>query len=94
MPNVFSQSYQLHQSISVIRVVGIFRFYSNFKRNFCKQTVENLIVAFDLVLHCLPMSHKEDARLVWVNVRNCLMRNHIHFLRNSFRSFIITNNFK
>ena len=23
--------------------------------------------ASDLVLHCLPMSHKKDARLVWVN---------------------------
>ena len=21
----------------------------------------------DLVLHCLPMSHKKDARLIWVN---------------------------
>ena len=24
--------------------------------------------ASDLVLHCLPMSHKKDARLIWVNV--------------------------
>ena len=23
-------------------------------------------VAFDLGLHCLPMSHKKDARLIWV----------------------------
>ena len=23
--------------------------------------------AFDLGLHCLPMSHKKDARLIWVN---------------------------
>ena len=23
--------------------------------------------AADLVLHCLPMSHKMDARLIWVN---------------------------
>ena len=23
--------------------------------------------ASDLVLHCLPMSHKKDARLIWVN---------------------------
>ena len=22
----------------------------------------------DLVLHCLPMSHKMDARLIWVNI--------------------------
>ena len=50
---------------------GIFHFYSFFKRNFCKQTVENLIgrrvfAASYLVLHCLPMSHKKDAGLnVW-----------------------------
>ena len=44
MPNVFPQSYQTDQSISVLRVVGwYFSFYSDFKRNFCKQTVENLI---------------------------------------------------
>ena len=39
-----------------------FSFYSNFKRTISKQTVENLIrrsVASDLVLHCLPMSHKK-----------------------------------
>ena len=24
-------------------------------------------VASDLGLHCLPMSHKNDARLIWVN---------------------------
>ena len=39
---------------------GIFHFYSNFKRNFCKQTVENLI------FHCLPMAHKKHPRLLWV----------------------------
>ena len=26
--------------------------------------------ATDLVLHCLPMSHKKDARLIWVNVKH------------------------
>ena len=40
-----------------------FHFYSNFNRTLCKQTVENLIAASDLVLHCLPMSHQKDARL-------------------------------
>ena len=25
--------------------------------------------AYDLVLHCLPMSHKKDARLIWVKVK-------------------------
>ena len=53
---------------------GIFHFYSNLNGTFCKQTVETLIrrcvlrsVASDLGLHCLHMSHKKDARLIWVN---------------------------
>ena len=25
------------------------------------------LAASDLVLHCLPMSHKKDARLIWAN---------------------------
>ena len=29
-------------------------------------------VASDLVLLCLPMSHKKDARLIWVKRTNCL----------------------
>ena len=74
MPNVFSYPYQLGQSISILGLLGgSFYFYYNFKRNFCKQTVENLIrrrvlnAASDLVLHCLPMSHKNVARLLRVN---------------------------
>ena len=43
MPNVFCHSYQLDKSISNFRVVGWYFSFSNFKRNFCKQTVENLI---------------------------------------------------
>ena len=53
----------------LVFVGGIFHFNSNFKRNFCNQTVENLIrhCASDLVLHCLLISHKIDAWLIWVN---------------------------
>ena len=43
---------------------GIFHFYSNFKRAFCKQTVETQNVASDLGLHCLRTSHKKEARLI------------------------------
>ena len=47
MPNVFSHLYQLDESVSNFRVVGwYFSFYSNFKRKFCKQTLENLIRQF------------------------------------------------
>ena len=41
MPNVFSHPYQLDETISNIRVAGWY-FYSNFKKYFCKRTVENL----------------------------------------------------
>ena len=54
---------------------GIFHIYSHFNRTLCKQTVETLIrscilccAASGLCLHYLPMSHKKDARLKWVNV--------------------------
>ena len=48
---------------------GIFQFYSN--SNTCEKTVEILIrrrvnAASGLGLHCLPMSHKKDSRLIWV----------------------------
>ena len=44
LPNGFSHLYQLDESISNFRaLVGSFHFYSNFKRKFFKQTVENLI---------------------------------------------------
>ena len=45
MQNVCSHPYQLDESISNFRVVGWYFsfFYSNYKRNCCQQTVENLI---------------------------------------------------
>ena len=42
----------------------IFHFYSNFERTFYKQTVETLIAASGLGLHCFLMSHKKEARLI------------------------------
>ena len=58
MPNVFSHHYQFGESISNLRVgwlVVFLLFYSNFKRQFCKQTVENLIrrrVLWRLIWFC------------------------------------------
>ena len=52
---------------------GIFHFYSKFKRKLLfvnsgepDQTLH--FAASDLVLHCLPMSHKKDDMLIWVNL--------------------------
>ena len=82
MPNAFSHLYQLDEFISNFRVVGWCFSFSNFKRNFCLQTVENLIrhhifAASDLVLHCLPVSHKKDDRLIWVNAMSKIRRKKI-----------------
>ena len=62
---IISHSYQLDQSISVLRVVvsSIFHFYSNLTGTFCKRTMKTLIrqtpnsAVSDLDLHFLPMSH-------------------------------------
>ena len=63
MPNGISHPYQLDQSISA--------FFTNLSRTFCEQKVGILIR--HRVLHCLPMSHKKDARLEWVklNISYC-----------------------
>ena len=73
-PNGISHYYQLDQYISVLRDVGsIFHFYSNFNLTFCKQLVETLIrrrVLRRLIWVCTvcSMSHKKDARLIWVKM--------------------------
>ena len=41
-------------------------------------------VASDLGLHYLPMSHKKDARLIWVNRKMTILRS---FSYNSFVKF-------
>ena len=61
-------SLSIGQVLFNFRVVGWYcSFFSYFKRNLCLQTVDNLIkrlaASSDLVLHCLSMSHKMDARL-------------------------------
>ena len=55
---------------------SIFHLHSNSNRTFDKQTVSVSVdpdqmprfAASDLALYSLPMSHKKDARLIWVNV--------------------------
>ena len=55
-PNEVSHCYQLEQPLSVsIDVGGIFYFYSNANRTFCKQTAEMLIRRSIL---CVATSHK------------------------------------
>ena len=73
MPNGISCYSQLVQYISVLRVMGgIFHIFLNFNRTFCKKTGSPLIICRivqRLIWVCtvLPMSHKKDARLIWVN---------------------------
>ena len=66
MANVFSHPYQMNESISNFRVVGLyFSFLFKFflKKNlFANSEEPDQIPRFevsDLVLHCLPMSHQK-----------------------------------
>ena len=69
-------THQLGQYISVLRIVGwYFSFSFKFQLNNLSansgdpdQTPRS--VASDLGLHCLPVSHIKDARLIGVNVTN------------------------
>ena len=54
---------------------GIFHFYSNSNRTFYKQIVKTLIgrrysAASGLGQHYLPMSHKKDVMLIWVQLQH------------------------
>ena len=72
MSNGISQSYQLNQSISVLRVVGWCLFI--FIQILIEYSIANSgdpyqmtgSVASYLGQHCLHTSHKRDARLIWV----------------------------
>ena len=52
--------------------MAFFHFYSNLNKkilyaNSGEPDQTPLFAASDLVLHCLPMSHKKDSMLIWVN---------------------------
>ena len=58
-----------------IQILGLlgskFQFHSNFKKvilqaNSAEPDQTPRSAASDMVLHCLSMSHKKDARLIWV----------------------------
>ena len=56
MTNGLSRPYHLDESIFILGDLGvIFHFYF-------------IIAASHLGLFCLPMSHKKDARLIWVKI--------------------------
>ena len=75
MPNVFSHPYQLDEPILNFRVAGwYFSFLFKFQKkkkllraNSREPDQTPRFAASDLVLHCLPMSHKKDTGLIWVN---------------------------
>ena len=45
----------------------LFTFFSNLIKHSVSKGDPDQSVASDLGLNCLPMSHKLDARLLWVN---------------------------
>ena len=79
--NPFMPPLYIEQSFSNLRVMGsILQVLPNFKSTFfIKQKVQK--AASGLALHCLPMSHKMDARLIRVNnMHTCRRPNAFHFL--------------
>ena len=70
MPDGIFDCYELDKLVSNFRVVWwLFFILFKFKRNICKQTMKNLIrqnAASNLGLHCLQMSHKKDAMLIYI----------------------------
>ena len=76
MPNGLSHLYQLDQSISNYMGVGCFFFIfslSKFQLKILLANSEDPIQTLhyavsDLNLHCLSMSHKKNARLIWVDM--------------------------
>ena len=70
-PNELSHPHTLGESICYLRDVRsifFFHFYSICKWNSRKQRVKTLIRRriMRLGLHCLPISHKKDTRLIWI----------------------------
>ena len=68
LPHLISRK----SSFPILGVLGGI-FFPIFKRTFCKQTVNILIIdqtlhyaVSDLGLHLLPMSHKKEPRLKWI----------------------------
>ena len=62
---------------------SIFHFYSTFDRIFGKPDQILLFAASDLGLYCLPMSHKKDARLTWVNIKKDIRRRLVKKLKST-----------
>ena len=75
MPNVFFHRYQLDESISNFRAVGwyfsfLFKIYKKLLfANSGESDQTPRFAASDLVLQCLPMSHKKDTMLIWVKLK-------------------------
>ena len=81
--NVISHCYQLDESISNFWVDDwyfSFLFIFQLKLLFANSGEPDQtphFAAFDLVLHCLPMSHKKEARLIWVNMYEQAFQQHL-----------------
>ena len=67
--------YYLDESTSIFRGnrSNCFIFVSFFQWKLCKQTKKRQMGRRHLGLYCLPMPHKKDARLIWVNWTFCFL---------------------
>ena len=73
MTNVLSHSYHLDESLFIFRDIKsnfFILFHFSMKIKIVNRVVPDgtpCFAASYLGLFCLPMSHKKDARLIWVN---------------------------
>ena len=65
--NPFKPNIHWTSPFSILGLLGgIFHFYTKFKELYGEsQQTQHFVVSY-LVLYCLPMSHKKDARFIWV----------------------------
>ena len=91
MTNGLSQSYHLDESTFISRGVGRnFSFLFHFSMKFMKENRMAPDTASHLGLYCLPMSHKKDARLIWVNFGSGILRSTAYQFNDSIVKNCIT----
>ena len=78
MPNIISHPYLLDESIYNFRVAG---WYFSFI-----QILKETFAAYDLILQCLPMSHKKDARLIWDSIK--IYSSILYFMSRKIRVYM------
>ena len=84
MLNIFPILINWARSFQILGLLGGFSSFIAILKKLLKTNREELdqtahFAASVLVLHCLPMSRKKDARLIWVNTYESVLMRSSHF---------------